>query len=270
MTGVAADVVRTRNNLTELGDLSRTPMVLAHGFGCDQSMWRGMVPALSDFRLLLLDHVGAGGSDTAAYDRAMYDTLDGYADDVVDLLETLDLRDAVLVGHSVSAMIVLLASLRVPERVRALVLIGPSPRYVDDGDYVGGFAQDDIDGLLAAVQGNFTGWAQGMAPVVMGNPDRPELAEELSGMFCRNDPDIAAHFAEVTFTSDNRSDLERVQVPTLVVQSREDAIAPLPVGRYVAQHVPGAALTVLDVVGHCPHVSHPDDTAAAVRAFLNR
>ena len=263
-----ADRVRTRLNVTEGGDPAGRPMLLAHGFGCDQQMWHRILPELDEHRLLLFDLMGAGGSDTSDYDRVRYDTLDGHADDVVELLEELDLHDVVLVGHSVSAMIVLLASIRAGERVGSLVLIGPSPRYIDDDGYAGGFAQEDIDGLLVAVQGNFTGWAHAMAPVVMGNDDRPGLTDELTGTFCRNDPDIAAHFAEVTFTSDNRHDLPLVSVPTLVVQSRHDAIAPQEVGRYVAEHVPGARLTVLDVTGHCPHVSHPRETAAAVAAFL--
>lgn len=267
MSTSTEDVSR-RLNVSEQGDPSGRPMLLAHGFGCDQKMWHRIAPAFAAHRVVLLDLMGAGGSQTQHYDRVRYDTLDGHADDVVDLLDELDLRDVVLVGHSVSAMIVLLASLQATERVGALVLIGPSPRYIDDEGYVGGFAQEDIDGLLVAVQGNFTGWAEGMAPVIMGNQDRPELAGELSGTFCRTDPDIGAHFAEVTFTSDNRHDLGQVSVPTLVVQSREDAIAPPVVGRYVADHVPGAVLTVLDVTGHCPHVSHPEETAAAVQAFL--
>lgn len=262
------DRLRRRLNVTERGTPSGRPMLLAHGFGCDQTMWHRMAPALEDHRLVLLDLMGAGGSQTEHYDRVRYDTLDGHADDVAALLEELDLRDVVLVGHSVSAMIVLLASLQAVDRVGALVLVGPSPRYMDDEGYVGGFDQDDIDGLLVAVQGNFTGWAEGMAAVIMGNPDQPGLSAELNATFCRTDPSIAAHFAEVTFTSDNRHDLGRVGVPTLVVQSREDAIAPPVVGRYVADHVPGAVLTVLDVSGHCPHVSHPEQTAAAVRRFL--
>ena len=262
------DVLR-RNNVTLAGDPSGRPVLLAHGFGCDQSMWRFVVPSLSDHRVVLFDHVGAGDSDVQAYDRVKYDSLDGYAADVVEICEALDLRDVVLVGHSVSAMVAVVASARASDRIGALVLVGPSPRYVDEGDYVGGFGREDVEGMLLAVGGNFTGWAQAMAPVIMG-PGAPELGEELRASFCRTDPDIAAHFAEVTFLSDNRSDLAGVTVPTLVVQCREDVIAPREVGEYVHRSIAGSELVVLDVNGHCPHVSHPELTVAALRSFLAR
>jgi sigma-B regulation protein RsbQ len=263
------DVLR-RNHVVELGDPSGRPLLLAHGFGCDQGMWRSVTPALADHRVVLFDHVGAGGSDTGAYDRGKYDSLDGYASDVAEICEALDLRDVVVVGHSVSAMIAVLAATRAPDRVRALALVCPSPRYVDEGEYVGGFRLEDIEGMLVAVGGNFTGWARTMAPVIMGNADRPHLGEELTASFCRTDPDIAAHFAEVTFLSDNRADLAGVVVPTLVVQCADDVIAPRAVGEHVHRAIPGSELVVLDVSGHCPHVSHPQETAAALRSFLAR
>lgn len=262
------DVVR-RNNVVETGDPTGRPMVFAHGFGCDQAMWRYVVPAFSDHRVILFDHIGSGGSDRTAYDRAHHDSLDGYARDVADILEALDLRDVVLVGHSVSSMIAVIAATQATDRISALVLIGPSPRYIDDADYVGGFAREDIEGMLLSVAGNFTSWAETLAAVVAGNPERPELTEEVAATFCRNDPAIVAHFAEVTFLSDNRRDLAAVQVPTLVMQSAHDAIAPREVGAYVHRQIPGSDFVLLDVHGHCPHLSHPRETSAAVRAFVD-
>jgi sigma-B regulation protein RsbQ len=232
-------------------------------------MWRHVVPSFQDHRVVLFDHIGAGGSDSSAYDRARHDSLDGYASDVADILEALDLRDAVLVGHSVSAMIGVIAAIQTKDRIGALVLIGPSPRYVDDGDYVGGFAREDIEEMLLTAAGNFPQWAAAMAPVIAGNADRPGLSDEVQAAFCRNDPRIAAHFAEVTFLSDNRRDLAAVRVPTLVVQCGQDTIAPPEVGEYVHRQIPGSRLVVLDVHGHCPHLSHPEETSAVLRAFLS-
>jgi sigma-B regulation protein RsbQ len=232
-------------------------------------MWRKVVPHFeADHRVIVFDHVGAGGSDPAAYDRAKYDSLHGYADDVLEIMEALDLRDAVFVGHSVSAMIGVLAANRSPERFGELVLVGPSPRYIDDGDYVGGFTASDIDGLLDALDANYLGWSETMAPVIAGNPDRPEVGAELTESFCRTDPVIAGHFARVTFLSDNRADLPRVSVPTLVLQCSEDAIAPQAVGRYVHERIPGSDFVQLSATGHCPNLSGPDELAAAIRARL--
>ncbi len=257
-----------RNNVTTAGDAGGRPVVLIHGFGCDQSMWRRIVPRLVDHRLVLLDLVGAGGSDVTAYEAARYDSLEGYAADIVEVITALDLHDAVLVGHSVSAMIAVLVSQRACDRVGALALVCPSPRYIDDEAYVGGFSRADIDALLALVGGNASVWSAQLASVVMSNADRPELAQELAASFCRTDPDIAAHFAEVTFLSDHRSDLSGVTVPTLVLQTREDAIAPEVVGRYVQEHISGSQLVLLDATGHCPHVSDPEATAQALHTFL--
>jgi sigma-B regulation protein RsbQ len=264
----AADVVR-RSNVAQSGDPAGRALVFAHGFGCDQGMWRHVVPAFQDHRVVLFDHVGSGGSDSTAYDRARHDSLDGYAGDVADILEALDLRDVVLVGHSVSSMIGVIAATQATDRIAALVLIGPSPRYLDDGDYVGGFAREEIEGMLLTAAGNFPQWAAAMAPVIAGNADRPELADEVASTFCRNDPSIAAHFAEVTFLSDNRRDLAAVQVPTLIVQCAQDTIAPPAVGEYVHRQIAGSRLVVLDVHGHCPHLSHPQETSAVLRAFLS-
>jgi len=262
------DVLR-RNNVTLSGIEDGAPVVFAHGYGCDQNLWRLVAPAFAhDHRVVLFDHVGAGGSDLTAYDPGRYASLDGYATDVLEVLDALDLGPVVFVGHSVSAMIGVLAAARAPERFAKLVLVGPSPCYVDDGDYTGGFSRADIDELLESLDSNFLGWSSVMAPVIMGNPDRPELAEELTNSFCRTDPDIAARFARVTFLSDNRGDLAGVAVPTLVLQAREDAIAPPVVGAYVQAAIPGATLVTLDATGHCPNLSAPAETTAAIRAFL--
>jgi sigma-B regulation protein RsbQ len=244
-------------------------MVLAHGFGCDQHMWRHVAPRFEDdHRVVLFDHVGAGGSDLGAYDPVRHGSLEGYADDVLEICRALALEDVVLVGHSVSATIAVLAAAREPGRFGAIVLVCPSPRYVDDADYRGGFSRQDIDELLATMDDNYLGWSAAMAPAIMGVPDRPELGEELTNSFCRTDPEIARAFARVTFLSDNRADLARVPVPALVLQTAEDAIAPVEVGRYVASRLPEGRLVVLDAVGHCPNLSAPGQTAAAIRDFL--
>jgi sigma-B regulation protein RsbQ len=244
-------------------------MIFAHGYGCDQNMWRLVAPAFADtYRVVLFDHVGAGRSDLTAYDRAKYSTLQGYADDVLEICDALDLEQAVFVGHSVSAVIGVLAAIKQPERFESLVLIGPSPRYVDDGDYVGGFARRDIDELLEFQDSNYLGWASNLGPVIMGNPDRPELAAELTNSFCRTDPDIARQFAAVTFLSDNRADLPKVTTRSLILQCREDAIAPPAVGEYVHRHLANSRLVTMDATGHCPHLSAPAETIAAMKSFL--
>jgi sigma-B regulation protein RsbQ len=218
--------------------------------------------------VVLFDHVGAGRSDASAFDRERHATLQGYADDVLDICRELGLEDVIFVGHSVSAMIGVLAAAAEPDRFARLVLVGPSPRYVADEGYPGAFTREDIDDLLDALESNYLGWSAQMAPVIMGNADRPALGEELTNSFCRADPEIAAHFARVTFLSDNRADLSRVHTPSLVLQCSDDAIAPDAVGDYVARNLPGAALTRLAATGHCPNLSAPEETVAAIRAFL--
>jgi sigma-B regulation protein RsbQ len=258
-----------RNNVQVHGPPDGPPMLFVHGFGCDQNMWRYVWPAFADeHRVVLLDHVGHGGSDRSAFDRSRYATLDGYATDVLDVCHELRLEDVILVGHSVSAIIGALAAVREPERFARLVLIGPSPRYIDDGDYVGGFTPADIDALLDSLDSNYLGWSGAMAPVIMGNPDRPELGEELDNSFCATDPEIAKHFARVTFLSDNRDDLPKVRTPALVLQCRHDAIAPEAVGEYVHRRLPDSELVLLQATGHCPNLSAPEETTAAIRAFL--
>ncbi|HEX6024987.1 MAG TPA: alpha/beta hydrolase [Solirubrobacter sp.] len=261
--------VLARNNVRVSGRQDGRPMVFAHGFGCDQNMWRFVAPAFEDeHRVVLFDHVGAGGSDLSAYDPDRYGSLAGYADDVVEICRALNLSDAVFVGHSVSAMIGVLAAARAPECIGALVLVGPSPRYIDDDGYTGGFTRADIEELLESMDSNFLGWSSAMAPAIMGNADRPELGAELTESFCRTDPEIAKRFAAVTFMSDNRADLHTVKVPTLVLQCSDDVIAPETVGEYVHREIPGSTYRLLAATGHCPNLSAPEETVEAIRAFV--
>ena len=196
--------VLVRNNVKISGQGTRS-MVFAHGFGCDQNMWRFVAPAFEDsFRTVLFDNVGAGGSDLGAFSAAKYSSLQGYADDVIEIGRALGLRDGIFVGHSVSAMIGILAAKAAPELFESLVLVGPSPRYIDDEDYTGGFSGDQIEELLEFLDSNHMGWSTAMAPMIMANPERPELGMELTNSFCRTDPEIAKHFARTTFMSDNR------------------------------------------------------------------
>ena len=264
-----SDKVRRRNNVRELGTGTQ-PMLFAHGFGCDQNMWRLVTPAFEDdYRVVLFDYVGSGKSDLAAYDAERYGSLDGYARDILEIIRELDLRDVIFVGHSVSSIIGVLAAKAEPERFAHLVLVCPSPSYINHPpDYHGGFERADIEGLLDMMDKNYIGWAGYLTPVIMGNEQRPELTRELNDSFCSTDPVIARRFAQVTFLSDNRADLADVSVPTLVLQSAVDAIAPPEVGKFVADAMPESTLRVIDTVGHCPHMSHPDETIAAVREYL--
>lgn len=258
-----------RNNVTVSGRPDAQPLLFAHGFGCDQSMWRHVTPAFADeYRIVLFDLVGAGGSDLSAYNPAKYASLQGYADDVLEICAELELEDVIFVGHSVSSMIGVLAAAAEPRRFAKLVLVGPSPRYIDDDGYTGGFTEDDIQGLLQSLDSNYLGWSQAMAPAIMGASQPDELKDELTNSFCRSDPEIARHFARVTFLSDNREDLRRVQTPTLVLQCSEDVIASQAVGEYVHRAIRGSELTLLDATGHCPNLSAPEETVAAIRAFL--
>lgn len=258
-----------RNNVIVSGSGQRTIM-FAHGYGCDQNMWRFVAPAFEDrFQVVLFDHVGAGKSDIAAYNANKYSTLDGYAEDVVDIGRELNLKEAVFVGHSVSAMIGMLASLSEPGMFSHLIMVGPSPRYIDDEGYVGGFSADQIDDMLAFLAENHMGWSMAMAPAIMGNADRPELAAELANSFCRMSPDIAKQFARVTFLSDNRVDLSRVETKTLVLQCSDDIIASDVVGEYVHSQIPGSQFLKLRAVGHCPNLSAPEEVIAAISAFAS-
>jgi sigma-B regulation protein RsbQ len=246
-------------------------MLFAHGFGCDQNMWRFVTPAFEeDYRIILFDYVGSGKSDLRAYSAERYGNLDGYAQDVLDICAALELTRVVYVGHSVSGVTGMLASIREPERFERLVLVGPSPCYINDPPaYVGGFERADITGLLDVMEKNYIGWASFLAPVVMKNQERPELARELEESFCSTDPKIARRFAEATFFSDNRSDLPKVTVPSLIMQCSEDAIAPLDVGDYLHRHLPRSTLRVMEATGHCPHMSHPDETIRIIKEYLS-
>ncbi|RKS73933.1 sigma-B regulation protein RsbQ [Motilibacter peucedani] len=260
----------SRHNVRVSGPPGAQPMVFAHGFGCDQNMWRFVAPRFADrYRVVLFDHVGCGGSDPTAYDPARYSSLEAYSEDLLEICRELELTDVVLVGHSVSAMIAALAVKADPERFAKLVMVGPSPRYVDDDGYVGGFADEDITELLDSLESNYLGWSSVMAPAIMGNPERPELGAELTASFCRSDPAVARRFAEVTFRSDNRADLADVRTPTLVLQCSEDVIAPVAVGEYVRDAIPGARLVVLDARGHCPNLSAPEQTTSAIAEFVD-
>ena len=261
------DVV-ARNNVVVTGPEHGPVVMLAHGFGCDQNLWRLVAPRLAeDYRVVLFDHVGAGRSDLSAWHPRRYATLAGYADDVLSICRELDLREVTFVGHSVSAMIGVLAVTAEPARFAKLVLLTPSPCYLDDGDYHGGFSAADIDELLESLDSNYLGWSAAMAPVIMGNPERPELGEELTNSFCRTDPEIARVFARTTFLSDNRADLAKVTVPTLVVECAQDVIAPREVGAFVHAEIPGSTLVTLDATGHCPQLSAPEPTIEAIAAF---
>lgn len=259
-----------RHAVTVSGNPHGQTMMFAHGFGCDQTLWRFVAPAFeATHRVVTFDYVGAGLSDRTAYDARRYSTLDAYADDIIEICHALDARDVVLVGHSVSATIALLAAIAAPDLFNSLILIAPSPRYLDDPpDYRGGFSDADISGLLDMMDANATGWAAFLAPVVMANPDRPELSDDLEATFCSIDPAMARQFAEITFRADNRLDLPKVVVPSLILQVRNDAVAPMEVGLYMHRHLEVSTFAVLEATGHCPHVSHPTETIAAMRAYL--
>jgi sigma-B regulation protein RsbQ len=257
-----------RNNVLVRGQGDQA-MIFAHGFGCDQAMWRYVSPAFEEtFRTVVFDSVGAGASDLNAYEPAKYESLTGYADDLIEIIRELKLKGVVFVGHSVSAMIGVLASLKAPELFSELVLVGPSPRYIDDGDYIGGFGAAQIEELLEFLGENPMAWSQTMAPAIMGNAERPELGEELTASFCRTDPAIAKAFARATFTSDNRADLPQVKTRTLILQCRDDIIAPQSVGQYVHDHIPGSRMVMLDATGHCPNLSAPAEVISAIQAFV--
>jgi sigma-B regulation protein RsbQ len=260
--------VQVRNNVRLSGKGSAT-MVFAHGFGCDQTMWRFLAPAYEErFRTIAFDLVGSGGSDLSAYRRDKYDSLHGYADDLLEVIDEFATGPVVFVGHSVSTMIGMLATIKAPHRFSAQIMVGPSPCYINDGDYIGGFAREDIDELLETMEANYLGWSSNLAPAIMGVPDRPELRTELTNSFCRNDPDIAKHFARTTFLSDHRKDVPLSTVPALILQCSDDMVAPLSVGEFLHRHLPVSTLHIIDNVGHCPHMSAPTESSRAIDSFL--
>lgn len=268
MSATAASAIQTRHNVHVLGNGPRT-MVFAHGFGCDQNMWRLLAPSFSsEWRIVLFDLAGSGKSDLTAYSQQRHATLQGHAQDVLEVIGSVAQDPVVFVGHSVSAMIGMLADLQEPGRFAAHVMVGPSPCYINDGDYVGGFERSDIESLLETLESNYLGWASTMAPAIMGAPDRPELGEELTNSFCRTDPEIAKHFAHVTFLSDHRAELPLLQTPTLIMQCSDDLIAPLSVGEYMHRTLPNSVLHIIQNVGHCPHLSEPSASTDAMKLFL--
>lgn len=255
-------------NITVTGKGTQA-MLFAHGYGCDQNMWRFLYPYFEEkYKIVLFDYIGAGNSDISLYSKEKYNSLEAYSDDIISICEHLKLKDIIFVGHSVSAMIGMLASIKAPTLFSKLVLIGPSPCYINKEGYIGGFDHTSIDELLQALDSNYLGWSQNMAPVIMGNPDRPQLGKELSNSFCNTDPEIAKNFARVTFLSDNRADLKKVSIPSLVLQCSQDIIAPLEVGEYVANTIENGTLKILKATGHCPNLSAPEETAEAIIEFL--
>lgn len=261
----------TKRHAIEMSGHGKQPMLFAHGFGCDQHVWTALTPAFSDdYKIVLFDNVGAGQSDLSAFNTAKYATLDGYAGDVIEICDALSLRDVIFVGHSVSAGIGLRAARLRPDLFAKLILIGPSPCYLNDGAYQGGFSVEAIEEMLELLATNFHGWSSAMAPAIMGNPERPELGNDLEASFCRTDPRIAAHFARVTFFSDDRAILGQVQTPCLVMQCSQDIIAPTAVGQYTAAQLPSSKLAILSATGHCPHISHPDEVTTQIRDYLAR
>jgi len=262
--------VKLRNNVAVLGDEKAQPILFGHGYGTSQHMWRFVAPHFADsHRVVLFDHVGSGDSDLGAYRRSKYDSLHGYAEDALEIIDELQLRDVVWVGHSVSGMIGALAAIERPEAFSALVLVGASPRYLNDADYTGGFEAADIDGLLAAIDANYLGWAEQMAPVLMGNADRPQLADELRDSFARTDPAVARHFARVVYLSDLRHVLADITTPTLVLQSTDDIVAPVAVGEYLQRHITASSMHVLNAGGHYAHLSNPKELAEQIHRFLS-
>ncbi|AZA74297.1 alpha/beta fold hydrolase [Chryseobacterium indoltheticum] len=258
-----------RNNVVINGN-GENVIMFAHGFGCDQNMWRYVYPAFQDnYTTVLFDHVGAGNSDLSAYSFQKYDELEGYAEDIVEIAKELNIKDAVFVGHSVSAIMGLIAANKAPDIFKSLILIGPSPSYINQGDYIGGFSSSEIDELLESMNNNHLGWSMAMAPVIMGNPEREELGKELANSFCKTDPEIAKHFAKTTFLTDKRDILQHTKVPVLILQCSNDIIAPLEVGHYMHKQIKNSKLVVMKATGHCPNLSAPEETIAAIRSFLN-
>ncbi|MGV3640231.1 MAG: alpha/beta fold hydrolase [Adhaeribacter sp.] len=261
------DVLK-RNNVQVSGQ-GRQPMLFAHGYGCDQTMWRFITPAFEqDYQIVLFDHIGFGNSDAGSYSQQRYSSLQAYADDILEICAALDLQNTIFVGHSVGAMLGVLAALREPGRFAKLVLLAPSPSFINDGQYTGGFTREALEGMLASLESDYLGWAHNLAPVVMGNPNRPELSQELEQAFCHSNEEVAKDFARLTFLADNRRDVGRVHLPVLILQCSDDALAPLGVGEFLHKEMQGSTLQVLEATGHCPNLSAPAETIAAMKSFI--
>ncbi|MCC5938273.1 MAG: alpha/beta hydrolase [Lunatimonas sp.] len=260
--------VAVRNNV-KISNNRKQPMVFAHGYGCDQNMWRFVAPEFEkEYQVILFDHVGSGNSDQRAYNFEKYNTLQGYADDLIEICDNLSLKNVIFVGHSVSSMIGVLSQISRPDLFDRLVLVGPSPCYINEEGYVGGFNRQDIDELVDTLESNYLGWSSFITPVIIGNPEMPEFSEELKNSFCSMNPEIAKHFAKVTFLGDNRKDLPRVTAPTLVIQCHPDIIAPVQVGEYVHKQIPNSQYVLLDSPGHCPHLTAPDKVIRCLQPYL--
>ncbi len=262
------DLVK-RNNIKVSGKGNKA-MMFAHGFGCDQNMWRYVTPAfVNDYKIVLFDHVGSGHSDLSSYSSSRYNHLQAYANDILEVCYSLNLEDVIFVGHSVSSMIGTLAAIKDPKMFEKIIMIGPSPRYMNDIDYVGGFSKEDIDGLLDSMDSNYLGWSGAMAPVIMGNSETPQLGQELANSFCASDPEISKNFARVTFTSDNRADLHKLKTPSLILQCSDDVIAPIEVGHYLAKNLMNNKLVIMSATGHCPNLSAPEETILHIKEYLS-
>ena len=271
MTTLKEDSTVTRRNNVKVFGNGTQPILFAHGFGCDQNMWRFITPSFeNDYKIILFDYVGCGGSDVLAYNADRYATLQGYAKDVIDICEELGLRDVIFVGHSVSSMIGMLAAIEQPKYFSKMIMVGPSPSYINDGEYIGGFERKDIEGLLDMMEKNYIGWANFLAPNIMKNQDQPHLSEELAMSFCSTDPVIAHRFANATFLSDNRADLRFNKIDTLLLQCSDDMIAPLEVGDYLLENLPNSTLRIMKATGHCPHMSHPEEVTSLIKEFLGK
>lgn len=257
-----------RNNVMQFGK-GQQPMMFAHGYGCDQKMWRFITPAFeNDYKIILFDHTGSGNSDESAYSFEKYDSLKGYAQDVIEICDELKINKVIFVGHSVSSMIGVLASIQRPDLFEKLVLIGPSPCYINDESYFGGFSKEDINDMVDTLESNYLGWSSYITPVIAGHPEKPEHSNELQNSFCRMNPEIAKHFAKVTFLSDNREDLTRVSVPVQIIQSNPDVISQSEVGKFVHQQIPNSIFTQIEVAGHIPHLTNPSATIEAIKKFV--
>lgn len=261
--------VLKRNNVV-VGGNGDTAMMFAHGFGCDQNMWRYIYPAFqNNHKTVLFDQVGAGNSDLSAYSFQKYDKLEGYAEDIVEIANELNIREGIFVGHSVSGIMGIMAAAMAPDIFKTLILVSPSPSYINQDDYTGGFSKAEIDELLESMNNNHLGWSMAMAPVIMGNPDRKELQDELANSFCKTDPDIAKHFARTTFLTDKRDILPQTNVPILILQCSNDLIAPVEVGQYMHQYTPDSKLVIMKATGHCPNLSAPEETIVAMNNYLH-
>jgi len=263
--------VLTRNNVNIRGNGSKT-ILFAPGFGCDQNVWNLIVKDFErEYQVILFDYVGLGNSSIKDFDPVRYSTLNGYAQDVLDICHALNLEKVIFVGHSVSSMIGALASIKQPNYFEQLVMVGPSPCYLNDPPkYFGGFEKEELHGLIDMMEKNYIGWASMFASTVINNPARPDLNQEMENRFCSTDPVIARSFAEATFFADHRNDLKSVTTPSLILQCQNDLIASIQVGEYLHEHLPKSELKIMKATGHCPHLSHPEETCTIIKEYLKQ